>query len=103
MVIFLKIMKNYTNFNIFSSVYIVNLNFELDFLRSARRWKGFFQIGMIIKLSLGSTYPNTVPLDSIMYSLSDCPSVTLDNVFTCPFCKIGNNNLYQDNPFLQIL
>ena len=37
MVIFLKIMKNYTNFYIFSSVYIVNSTFELDFLRSARR------------------------------------------------------------------
>ena len=37
MVIFLKIMKNYTNFYIFSSVYIVNSNFELDFLGSARR------------------------------------------------------------------
>ena len=37
MVIFLKIMKNYTNFYIFSSVYIVNWNFKLDFLGSARR------------------------------------------------------------------
>ena len=37
MVIFLKIMKNYTNFYIFSSVYVVNSNFELDFLGSARR------------------------------------------------------------------
>ena len=37
MVIFLKIMKNYTNFYNFSSVYIVNSNFELDFLGSARR------------------------------------------------------------------
>ena len=37
MVIFLKIMKNCTNFYIFSSVYIVNSTFKLDFLGSARR------------------------------------------------------------------
>ena len=37
MVIFLKIMKKYTNFYIFITVYIVNSNFELDFLGSARR------------------------------------------------------------------
>ena len=34
---FFKITKNYTIFYIFSSVYIVNSNFELDFLGSARR------------------------------------------------------------------
>ena len=31
------------------------------------RSKGFFQIGMIIKLSLGSTYPNTVQLQFLAF------------------------------------
>ena len=37
MVIFSKTMKNYTNFYILIFVYIVDLNFELNVLRSARR------------------------------------------------------------------
>ena len=37
MVIFLKIIKNYINFYIFRSAYVINSSIELDFLGSARR------------------------------------------------------------------
>ena len=36
--------------------------------------------------------------------LSDCTSVTCkQHIFLVHFAKIGNNNLYQDSCFLQIL
>ena len=60
-VIFLKIMKIYTNFYIFSSVYIVNSNFELDFLGSARRCAQAIFIGYTtIHLKLKSEGPVSI-------------------------------------------
>ena len=53
--------------------------------KSCRR-KGFFQIGMIIKLSLGSTYPNTVLNKPIYIKMSElCLSVCFSvRLFFCP-------------------
>ena len=61
MVIFLQIMKNYTNFYNFSSVYIVNSNFELDFLGSAHRCVQAISFGYTIThLKLKSEGPLSI-------------------------------------------